>query len=68
MEGGHLLHREGRKPEEFPVAVWHDINRYVLSLQLNEKFPGFRKMTVYACSTDGMMPALFHLERLPAIP
>lgn len=63
-----LVGQNGRRPENFPNAAWHDLNRYVLSLQLGGNFPGFQEGTVYACSTDGLYPAFFRLERLPSLP
>ena len=59
-----IVGENGRCPEKFPGFAWHDLNHYVLSLQLGGNFPGFREGTVYACSTDGLFPVFFHLERV----
>lgn len=68
MEGDtFFVEKEGRKPEGLPVSAWHDLNRYVLSLQLGGNFPGFREGIVYVCSTDGLTPVVFRLKRLPAV-
>ncbi len=59
-----MVGENGRCPENFPSFAWHNLNHYVLSLQLGGNFPEFPKGTVYACSTDGLFPVFFHLERV----
>ena len=62
-----LVGQNGRCPEKFPGDAWHDLNPYILSLQLGGDFPGFSKGVFYASSSDGLFPVFFRLERLPSL-
>lgn len=68
----HILHEgdtfivteNGLCPQGFPDAVWHDIYAQVLTLQLGGNMEGFRKGLSYACSSNGLAPVFFRLERM----
>jgi len=62
-----LVNANGRCPENFPGDAWHDLNPYVLSLQLGGDFPNFSKGVFYASSSDGLFPVFFRLERLASL-